>query len=116
QRVPRDLAVVVGVEIDEPGRDEQAVGVDGAVGAALVEAAHAGDDAVVDGHVGRAGVAAGAVDDRAAADHEVVHGPGLRCWYWALTTILAWTPRAPQGLQCATTSSTLRRCPDRPPR
>ena len=37
QRVPRDLAVVVRVDVDEAGRDEQAVGVDGALRAGVVE-------------------------------------------------------------------------------
>ena len=51
--VPRRLAVVVGVDVDEPGRDEGAVGVELAA-AAPVDVADGGDDAVVDGDVGRA--------------------------------------------------------------
>ena len=78
--VPRGLAVVVGVDVDEAGGDEQAVGVDGARRGAL-DRADLGDDAVADGHVGRAGLGARAVDDGAAADDQVVlaHGAPRSC-------------------------------------
>ena len=63
----------MGVDVDEPGRDDQSVGVDLAP-ARSVDPAHLGDDAVGDGQVGRAGRRTRAVDHGAAADHEVVHG------------------------------------------
>ena len=53
QRVPGDLAVVVRVHVDEPGRDHEAGGVD-LLATGLVDGAHRGDAAVVDGDVGRA--------------------------------------------------------------
>ena len=43
-RVPGDLAVEVGVDVDEPGRDQEAVGVD-LPGAPLVDVADRGDGA-----------------------------------------------------------------------
>ena len=56
QRVPGGLAVVVRVQVDEAGREQQAVGVDGAVRRAVGECAGLGDlgaHAGVDGDVGR---------------------------------------------------------------
>src|SRR5690606_18679304 len=83
--VPGGLAVVVGVDVDEAGRDQQAVGVDGAAPDA-VDPAHLGDDAAGDGHVRGAGLGAGAVDDGAAADDEVVVAHGCAPWCTAGTT------------------------------
>ena len=77
--VPGDLAVVVGVEVEEAGRDEGAVGVDLAAGG-LVDLADGDDAAVADADVAGERVGAGAVDDRSAADHGVKHGgaPSVR--------------------------------------
>ena len=50
--VPRRLAVVVGVDVDEAGCDELAVGVELAA-AACVDVSDSGDHAVVDRDVGR---------------------------------------------------------------
>ena len=72
QLVPRGLAVVVRVDVDEARRDERAVGVDLVAGRA-VDRADLGDDAVGDGDVGRAGRRARAVDDRPPSDHQIVH-------------------------------------------
>ena len=72
--VPCRLAVVVGVDVDEAGRDEGAVGVELAA-ATLVDDADLGDDAAVDGDVGRAGGRTRAVDHSTGADDEIVHGP-----------------------------------------
>ena len=52
QRIPADLAVVVGVDVDEAGRDQQPVGVDRAPGRSAGQIADLGDDAVVDRDVG----------------------------------------------------------------
>ena len=71
--VPGHLAVEVGVDVDEAGCHQQAVGVDHPAGAA-VDGADLGDEAGCDGHVGGAGGRTAAVDDRASPDHEVVHG------------------------------------------
>ena len=51
QRVPGDLAVVVGVHVDEAGRDREAGGVE-LLAPGLVDGADRGDAAVVDGDVG----------------------------------------------------------------
>ena len=71
--VPGDLAVVVGVEIEEPGRHQRAVGVD-LLRRGLVDLADGDDAAVADADVAGERVGAGAVDDRSAADHGVKHG------------------------------------------
>jgi hypothetical protein len=76
QRVPGDLAVVVGVDVDPAGRHHQPIGVDRAGGRTL-DVAHVGDDAVGDGDVGGAAGLPGAVDEVAVADDEVVHGVPL---------------------------------------
>ena len=74
--VPADLGVVVGVQVDEAGRHDQAVGVDGAVGRALGPAADLGDAAVLDPQVAPEPGHPRAVDDRAALDVDVVAGHG----------------------------------------
>src|SRR5439155_13565643 len=66
-------AVVVGVDVDDTGRDEQAVGVDRLLRRGTAEVADLGDAAVVDGDVGGPGRGTGAVDDGAGADDEIVH-------------------------------------------
>ncbi len=68
---PRGLAVVVRMDVDEAGRDEQSVGVDRALGA-RVEATDLGDEAAVDRDVGGTRRRARAVDDRAPADDQLV--------------------------------------------
>ena len=52
QRVPGDLPVVVGVDVDEAGRDREAGGVE-LLTTGLVDGAHRGDAAVVEGDVAR---------------------------------------------------------------
>ena len=72
-RVPGDLAVEVGVDVDEAGRDEQPVGVD------LLAARRrrprptsvTTPSSMATSAVRRVGP--GAVDDRAATDHQIVH-------------------------------------------
>ena len=63
---PRRLAVVVAVDVDEAGRDEQAVGVDRRASPRRRPSPTSVIDAVVDRDVGRARRRAGAVDDGAA--------------------------------------------------
>ena len=50
-RIPRELRVEMGVDVDEPRRDEPPVGVDLAP-AAVVDRADRGDPVAVDGDVG----------------------------------------------------------------
>ena len=73
QVVPRGLAVVVRVHVDEPGGDQRAVGVELASGRP-VDVADLGDDPVRDGDVGGADRGTGAVGDRPPADDQIVHG------------------------------------------
>ena len=73
ERIPRDLPVVVGVDVDEAGRHQRTVGIDHLASRAL-DATDVGDGAIGDGDIGGLGRCAGAVDDRAPLDHEVVHG------------------------------------------
>ncbi len=77
QRVPGDLAVEVGVHVDESGRHQRAVGVDLLV-RELVDATDLGDDPVGDRDVGGARGLTRAVDDRSALDQQIVHVTGLR--------------------------------------
>ena len=72
QRIPRDLAVEVRVDVDESGRDQETLGVD-LLAAEIVDLADGGDDAVVDGDICQSGSGAGAVDDLSVADNEIVH-------------------------------------------
>jgi hypothetical protein len=71
-RVPEELGVEVGVDVDEAGRDQAVTGVHLAP-APLGHLAHRGDPVAVDGHVGRPRRGPGAVGDLAPADHDVVH-------------------------------------------
>ena len=79
-RIPGRLAVIVGVDVDEARRDQQALGVD-LLGALARHLADRGDLAVLDRDVGLARAAARAVGHRAAADDQIVvrHGftPGF---------------------------------------
>ena len=70
QRVPRRLAVVVGVGIDEPRGDEQAVGIE--LAAALGDVVTDGDDPPsLDGDIGAPRRRARPVDHRAVSDNHV---------------------------------------------
>ena len=73
QRIPADLTVVMGVDVDEPGGDDEPVGVDRAPGGGSRKVTDLGDDAVVDRHVGSARGISGAIHQGAGADDEVVH-------------------------------------------
>ena len=76
QRVPGDLPVVVGVHVDEAGRDREAGGVE-LLATGLVDGADRGDAAVVDGDVGRRRATTPAVDHGSVPDHQIVHGSPL---------------------------------------
>nr|WP_262402566.1 hypothetical protein [Actinomadura sp. CNU-125] len=72
--VPEDLRVVVGVDVDEAGRERQAVQVDDLGARArrqLAGCADGGDAVGLDGDVVRDGRAAGAVHQRGAAQQQV---------------------------------------------
>ena len=77
------LGIIVGVQIDEARRDDQAGGVDDLRGVVRFDLAHLGDAAIADGDVARETRQPSAVDDGAVPDNRVVltHvlSPGLRC-------------------------------------
>ncbi len=70
--VPGRLAVIVGVDVHEPGRDQRAVGVD-LLCRAGADPTDLGDHAPVDRDVGRERLAPAPVDDRSSPDNQVVH-------------------------------------------
>ena len=76
--VPGDLAVVVGVAVDEAGCDDEPGGVDGSGGVTRRRRSDVDDHAVFDGDVADETVCSGAVDDGTAADLQVVQGWSLR--------------------------------------
>ena len=69
----------MGVDVDEAGGDQQAVGIELAP-AGAVHPAHLRDELTVDGHVGGPPRSARAVDHRSPADDQVVrrHGATVR--------------------------------------
>ena len=79
QAVPADLAVVVGVDVDEARGDDAAGGIDRLrrlplqSGAVAVATTNLDDPAVLDPDVGPERLVPGAVDDGAAGDRQVVH-------------------------------------------
>src|SRR5262249_51615590 len=70
-RVPRCLAVVVGVNVDEARRHDAAFGVD-LLGAGARDLADCRDASVPDGDIGLARLSPRAVDHRAVTDDEVI--------------------------------------------
>jgi hypothetical protein len=71
--VPYRLRIVVGVDVDEAGRDQLALGVD-FLGAAFCDLADHSDAVAGDADIGFDGRTAGAIDDGAAADDQVEFG------------------------------------------
>ena len=70
QRIPRRLAVVVGVGVDEPRGHEQAVGIE--LASALPDVVTDGDDPPsLDSDIGPTRRRAGPVDHRAVSDDQV---------------------------------------------
>ena len=73
-RVPADLRIEVGVQIDEAGRHDVALGVDLAL-ALCRDLADFGDPAIGDSDVPVERFCAGSVDDGSTTDHDVMgHG------------------------------------------
>jgi hypothetical protein len=72
-RVPEQLGVEVGVDVDEPGGHQPARGVELAP-APVGDLADGRDAVAVDGHIGGDGAGPGTVDHLAGPDHDVVHG------------------------------------------
>src|SRR5262249_40585097 len=76
--VPGDLAVVVGVDVDESGRDQQARRVDFAASCAGL-AADAGDYLAVDRDIANKCWRSGSIYDLAVTNDEVMHGKAPCC-------------------------------------
>src|SRR5207249_3346280 len=74
--VPEHLGVVVRVQVDEAGRDDQPARVQHPVGLAAPDRADVGDAAVLDAHVGDVARRAQAVEDRASLDDGIELGHG----------------------------------------
>ena len=85
ERVPGHLGVEVAVVVDEPGRDDASLSVDGALRRAG-EAAHVRDATVQDAHVGDERWHARAVGNSPVLDQQVVHGALLRAVLWRKPT------------------------------
>ena len=71
-RVPGDLTVVMGVDVDPAGSDHQSVGID-PTPSRSIDCADFGDDAVGDRDVGRPWFGTRAVDNGAVGDDQIVH-------------------------------------------
>ena len=76
ERIPRELGVVVRVDVHDAGREDQAAGVD-----ALPRGAEIGADrrdaSILHGDATGAGRRAETVDDERVVDHEIVHGAAV---------------------------------------
>ena len=96
--VPRDLAVVVGVDVHEPGRDDAPGGID-RLRCRLVNGLRDPDDApVLHGHVGPPGRRARSVDDCPVLDDDVEH-----CAHPLLNSRSTRPLRSPVFLPCSVT-------------
>ncbi len=76
-RIPEQLGVVVRVQVDESGRDDEAIGVDRAR-RRIVDVADLDNAAVANRDVGPARLRTGAVDDGAVPDDDVDIAHGMR--------------------------------------
>src|SRR5471030_472850 len=93
--IPQDLRVVVGVHVDEAGRDNLARGVDRGCGWPI-DLAQGHDLAVLDADVAREARLSGAVDDGAARDLQV-EGHGVSWVYFLLLVAVIVTSGAGTG-------------------
>ena len=79
-RVPVDLGVVVAVQVDEAGRDDQPRRIEDLGPCRVVDAADLGDAAAGDADIGDDPRQARPVDHGAVLDHDVIHGePPVMC-------------------------------------
>src|SRR6266852_5080223 len=70
-RVPEELGVIMGVQIDEAGRDVKSARVDHLFGLMRLKVAELGDLAVLDPDIGPVAWHPSAVDDRTASDDQI---------------------------------------------
>jgi len=71
-RVPGDLGVVVGVDVDDAGHQGEAAGIDH-FGGAAADLADRGDPRIAYRNVGATRVMPKPVDNRGATDQQIVH-------------------------------------------
>ncbi len=93
-RVPAELRVVVGVQVDEPRRHDETSGID--LGGARLELVGGHDATVADGDVANRTVSAGAIDHEAALDQEGGHrnSASALAWVsWSITSAGRWPIR-----------------------
>ena len=72
--LPGDLGVVVGVHVNDAGREQEAVGIH-RLPRAIGHVADFDDALIADGDIGLDQWVADAVSDHGAANHEIMHGP-----------------------------------------
>ena len=72
--IPVDLGVIMGVQIDEPWRDDEPVGIKRFLGLARAELADLGDLAILDAKVPGVAWRAGTIDDCATLDNHIKFG------------------------------------------
>ncbi len=71
-RVPEQLGVEMGVDVDEAGRDHPSGGVE-LTSSGFLEDTDIGNAVAVDRHIGAPRGRAGPVDDLATSNHDVMH-------------------------------------------
>ena len=76
QRIPADLSVKVGVDVDEPGRHVQAIGIEFPRGGPRF-ATDLGDHAIINGDVAAEGRASASIHNRAGANDGFVGHLGV---------------------------------------
>ena len=62
----------MGVQVDEPGGDDAAIGIDGA-SRRFVDIADDNDATITNTHIGPEAGCTGSIDDDATTDHEIEH-------------------------------------------
>ena len=97
-RIPRQLGVEVGVDVDEAGGHDPAVGLDLAVSPAAQLRLDGHDTVTDDAHVRDARRRPRTVDDGAVPDDQIhVHKPSPRCRAWCIGACLSIGRPAPPG-------------------
>src|SRR2546429_1829551 len=110
--VPERLNVVMGVEVDDAGSDEQSLGIDRPVGRAA-NAANLRDRSVLDRDIGLVAREPGAVDDHPVPDQQVIGHTILRRSCLASARMITLRAR---GVQHGVSPGTLQSAPARVPR
>ena len=72
--VHKDVEFGLALHVDEPGRNDEAVGVDALSGGSIVEIAHGCDTVAFDRNITEMPGCAGAINNARAGDDEIVRG------------------------------------------